>query len=307
MQTSAKYQPYLNNLPLFHQGKVRDTYELPDHPDMLLVVATDRLSTHNVVHESDVPGKGAILTAMTVFWQTNVFQDIPTHIVAFGKGINQYRPKDRSYPDDLHLRAIVVRRLQMVPFELIFRERMVGSLWGEYYCQGKPNPYSLVLPDGMRLMDQFAEPIFTPTEKSKTDDPVPSVRLTEDPRYQPAVALARRAYDQARLYASARGIDIIDGKFEVGWGSDGRPVLADEWVTVDCARFVRSEDIRQGCEPPFMDKEIFRQDAARQWAGEEKCPLVFPEAVITAGVAACNQVFETLSGRTLTRFHSLYF
>ncbi len=307
MQTHLKHPPYLDNLELWHQGKVRDTYVIPDHPDKLLVVATDRISTHDVVHHNAVPGKGEILTAMTVFWQHCVFRNIPTHIVVFGRDIYEYLPKDRVYPDNLHLRSIVVRKLEMIPFELIFRVRMAGSLW-RAYREGKPNPYGLVLPDGMQLMDQFAEPVFTPTEKSETDDPVASTLLTEDARYQGAVALALRAYNQGRLYAYGQGIEIIDAKFEVGLDADGNPVLADEWLTGDCGRFVRSSDIRIGKEPPWMDKEIFRQEAALQWGPDgKKYPLVFPEEVVVAGTAAYREVFALPSRSTLEEFHQAYF
>ena len=300
MQAQPKYPPYLSDATLIHQGKVRDTYALEGYPDLLLMVATDRISTHDVVHRSTVPQKGQFLTAMTVYWSQFVFPDIPTHIVAYGKKIYDYLPRDQAYPDDLHLRAIVVQRVEMMPFELIFRARMAGSLWNKFYSQGKSNPYGLVLPSGLHLMDRLEPPVFTPTDKSDTDDPVNADFMrSQDSRYDGAIALARRAYDEGRSHAAVFGIAIIDATFEVGFDRDGKPLLGDEWMTGDCSRFVRSTDICLGAEPPWMDKELFRQDAMRQWirGGVAKgTPLVFPDEVIAGGMGAYRKVFEWLSG-----------
>ena len=311
MQAQPKYPPYLSDAALIHQGKVRDTYALECYPDLLLMVATDRISTHDVVHVSMVPGKGQVLTAMTVYWSKYVFPDIPTHIVAYGKKIYEYLPRDQTYPDDLHLRAIVVQRVDMMPFELIFRARMAGSLWNKFYSQGKPDPYGLVLPPGLHLMDRLEPPVFTPTEKSETDDPVNADFMrSRDSRYDEAIALARRAYDEGRNRAAVSGIEIIDAKFEVGFDQDSNPILADEWMTGDCARFVESRDICVGAEPPWMDKELFRQDAMRQWTrgGVVKgTPLVFSDEVIAGGMRAYRKIFEMLSGFGLEEFQQSQF
>lgn len=309
MHAKPKYTPYLSGLDLIHQGKVRDTYALAN-PDLLLMVATDRISTHDVVHLSLVPEKGQILTAMTVFWSLYIFPDIRTHIVTFGKRIYEYLPRNQSYPDDLHLRAIVVRRVEVMPFELIFRARMAGSLWRKFYSQGKPNPYGLVLPPGLHLMDRLDPPVFTPTEKSDTDDPVDASVLTQDDRYEDAIALARQVYDAGRIHASSCCIEIIDTKFEVGFDSDGGVLLADEWLTGDCSRFVRFEDVRFGIEPPWLDKELFRQDTVRQWRRPETprgTPLIFPDEVIAGGMRAYRDVLEDLSGFTLKQLQQKLF
>lgn len=311
MQTKPKFPPAVPSLAeyLLHQGKVRDTYRLED-PELLLMVATDRISTHDVVHESIVPLKGQILTAMTVFWWREVFEGIPTHLVAFGKKVYDCLSYDQSYPIsyqmDLHLRALVVRRLDVVPYELICRGRMSGSLWKKFYSQGRENPYGLALPPGLQLMSPLDPPIFTPTEKSETDDPVLADMVRQ--QHPAAVALAERAYQQGREYALARGISIIDTKSEVGVGADGNLYLGDEWLTGDCSRFVRSDDIQIGVEPPWMDKEVFRQDAVRQWGGKTTGnPLVFPDEVVKAGMRAYHEVFETLAGSSLEAYQAQHF
>lgn len=306
MQTKPKFPPYLNNLPLLHQGKVRDTYSIPGHPNLLLMVATDRISTHDVVHQSPVPKKGEFLTAMTVFWLREVFEGIPTHMVASGRKVFDHLQKDWSCPVDLHLRAIAVRRLEMVPYELIFRARMAGSLLKNFYSRGVENPYGLELPSGLQLMSPLDPPIFTPTEKSETDDPVSADMVRR--RYPGAVVLADQAYQQGREYALTKGISIIDTKCEVGMDVDGILSLGDEWLTGDCSRFVRTDDIELGQEPPWMDKEVFRQDAVRQWGGKTKgSPLIFSNKVIEAGISTYREAFETLTGSSLERFQAQHF
>lgn len=294
---NPKHKPYVDCIPLIHQGKVRDSFGGTTTPGTRLVVATDRISTHDVVHKSLVPGKGIILTAMTVFWALTVLRenDIPHHIVAYDRDIYDHLPKDREYPEDLHWRGLIVRDLDMIPYELIFRAYLAGSLWDKIYSQGRLNPYGVELPEGLELMSPLDPIIFTPTDKSETDDPV---RANVVEHYQPeAVTLARDVYQRGREYALNRGIDIIDFKAEVGRDKDGTVVLADEWMTGDCCRFVRTNDIVVGKNPPWADKQIFRDWAAQAWKGMEgKPPLEFPQEVIKQGIQAYRGMFGALTG-----------
>lgn len=295
-----KRKPYVDNLSLLHQGKVRDTFAT-NTPGTRLIVATDGVSTHNVAHLSPIPMKGWVLNAASIFWATEVFPDIPTHIIAYGFGIYEFLPKDRIYPPDLHLRSIVARDLRMDPYEYIFRARMAGSLWNNYYKLGLPNPYGLDLPEGLQLMSLFDQPIFTPTEKSETDDPVES-DVIED-AYSDSVALMREVYRRGREFALKRGIDIIDFKGEAGRDTDGVLRLGDEWLTGDCCRFVRSEDIVIGQEPPWMDKELVRQAAMKQWNGDKnRPPLTFSPEVLSKTSEAYLDLFQTLTGLSLPQY-----
>ena len=123
------------NLELWHSGKVRDTALIPGHPDLLLPVASDRLSTHNVVHESLVPGKGELLTAQMLFFAHKVFDaSIKTHLVVWGKKIYDYLP-EHDYDPRLHYRALVVRRVPVTDREFIYRDFLTGSLY-KLYRQG---------------------------------------------------------------------------------------------------------------------------------------------------------------------------
>lgn len=298
-------KPYLDTLPLKHQGKVRDTFEIPGYPDLLLMVATDAVSTHNVAHLSLIPQKGQILTAMTVFWALGPLQDISTHIVAYGGDIYHYLPEGVEYPEDLHLRALVVRKLYMAPYEFIFRHRMAGSLWSEYYKKGLPNPYGIDLPSGLKLMSPL-DFVFTPTDKSATDDPV-NARAIEVMCPQ-VVSLVRKVYRRGYDFALARGIEIIDFKAEAGVDSSGQICLADEWLTGDCCRFVPSDKIVVGEDPPWADKQIARDRAVNQWGGKKSGPpLEFPDDVIQECSGAYHSVFERITGRSLGGFQDEYF
>lgn len=299
--SSFAFPPALFDLRLLHQGKVRDTFEIPGHPEYLLVVATDRVSTHNVVHLSRIPGKGHTLTALTVYLMAEVLQGIKTHLVAYGRSIYRFLPNG-TYPDDLHLRAVVVRRLTMFPAEFIFRSRMAGSLLKDYYSKGLPDPYGLELPAGLELMSPFAETMFTPTDKSETDDPLDALETAT--HYSDAYLLALQVYETGREFAYARGIEIIDGKFELGTDSHGDLVLGDECLTPDCCRFVRADQAIVGREPPWLDKQYLRETAEGLWAGGPKVPLEFPRAVIDGTVVRYEEIAEALLGQPLTQFQT---
>lgn len=301
-----KHASSIPGLEPIHQGKVRDTFQTIV-PDALLLVATDRISTHDVVHESLVPLKGQVLTALTVFWANALCDDeVPSHIIATGRDIYDFLPKkDDAYPDDLHLRATVVKKLDMLPFELIFRRRMAGSLWSKYYSQGAPNPYGVELPEGLEFMSPLEPAIFTPTEKSETDDPVKSqvVELA----YPWHVAVAEELYNRGVELALERGIDIIDTKLEVGIDQYGTVCIGDEILTPDSSRFVQSADIEIGKEPPWADKQIVRDEAVRLWGGKKKGPpLTFSKEVIEWTTETYLRVFHQLTGMSLAEFQAKY-
>ncbi len=297
-----KRKPYLDVLPLRHQGKVRDSFNGTLTPHTFLMVATDHASTHNVEHVSLIPTKGQILTALTVFWILEVLADIPHHVVAYGRKIYEHLPRDRNYPNDLHLRALIVLVLMMSPHEFIFRARMAGSLWKKFYSKGLPNPYGLDLPPGLQLMSPFDGSISTPTDKSATDEPENSAEIERSCPEE--VVLMREVYRRGRTHAASVGIDIVDFKGEAGRDQDGHCRLADEFLNGDCCRFVRMNQIVIGQDPPWADKEILRQNAELQWGGKTTgLPLVFPDTVIGATVGAYRDMFQVLArGRTLEQF-----
>ncbi len=300
--SQIKREPYVKSLPLINQGKVRDLYDLPRFPSYMLMVATDGISTNNIVHRSSIPLKGQVLTAMSVFSSENILEETPDHLVAFGKRIYDYLPKFEEYPSDLHLRALVVRKTKVIPVEFIHRAYMAGSLF-KTYSKGEPNPYHLDLPKGFRLMSKFDEPIFTPTEKSEKDLPLDT--RTVGFLLPEATRLSELVYNLGRKHAlGCDGIEIIDFKCEVGTTPSGELLLIDEWLNGDCCRFVEEKSIQEGIEPEWMDKQIARNYIGGKWKeeGKGKHPLVLPDDVIHETADAYHELFERWTGKTLSGF-----
>lgn len=297
------FEPAVQSLPLIHQGKTRDTFKLPD-PSLRLIVATDRLSTHNLVHHSEIPGKGAVLNALSVFWFTTILREkrIPNHLVAFGSDIYSWLPGGQgNYPQDLHHRAMVVENLNMLPVEFIFRSYLAGSLYSEQYVKGVDD-YGLDLPKGLLRMHSFHAPLFTPTDKSKTDRPLNTVLVRHN--YPSAHTLALKTFLELQSYLRLRGIELVDSKFELGIRADGEIVLGDEVVTPDSSRFVDPRKIVLGKNPPWCDKQIARDYAELYWGTNDPHPLVLPSLVIQNLKRTYHDVFFQAVGMTLEEFQT---
>lgn len=241
-----------------HSGKVRDSFTIPGHPDKMLVLATDRISIFDFVLNALVPQKGEVLTAMTVFWLTEVLSGIAHHLLAYGSGIDQFLPKALQRNTVLQRRALVVKKLVMFPHELIVRGHLTGSGW-RTYCKTK-QICGISLPNGLHDGSQLPNPIFTPTTKVLVghDEDILANSIPQNFRL-----LALHLFSQATTYASERGIIIADTKFEVGMNT----VVADEVLTPDSSRFwLQSEwaaAVKQQHSPSGLDKEPVR-DWGRQ-------------------------------------------
>lgn len=294
---------YIENLTLLHRGKTRDTYEIDEH--FLLIVASDRVSTHNVVHSSDISKKGEVLTALTVFWLEKVLHEYPHHLVAFGRNIFDYLPGDWwQYPKNLSLRAIVVRRLSIIPIEFIFRNYLCGSLYSNYYEKGIPNPYGLDIPAGLPKMCKFDAAVFTPTEKSKTDDPTNAREV--ELKYKEATELAKSVFLKTRSFVKSRNLEIIDGKLEIGVDHKGQHFLADEVATPDSSRYTILGSVRPGQDPIWLDKQILRDEAESVWAGGKKEPLLFSTEITAKAKEKYKQIFHQITGKELKSFQDDY-
>lgn len=288
----------LPSLKLLHQGKVRETYEIPGKPDLLLVVASNRISTHNIVHESTVPGKGMVLTALTVHWLTRgPLSAFPHHLVASGRHIWEPLPAELKQSDAwLKTQALVVRKLDMLPIEFIFRSRLTGSL-KKAYDKGE-DPYGLQLPRGLMEMSPFPQGIvFTPTEKSETDPPLVSSSVVG--AHPEASLLAMAAYSVMCHVLPQHGIELIDSKIEIGL-LNGIPHLGDELFTPDSSRYVENGNVIVDVSPPWLDKQVARDAAERVWSTGQKNPLVFDDEVIEA----LTYNYQFLLSRTTGNFLS---
>lgn len=290
-------------LPRQHRGKVRDTYEVPDRDDLLFPVATNRMSTHNVSHLTEFPRKGEYLTALTIFWAEEVLEGIPNHIVAYGRHIWKFVPLE-YVPYEAQRSGLIVRKLVMRPVEFVHRNRMAGTLW-KYY-QAKNDIWGLNLRPGLKLMHEFPLPVFTPTDKSAEDLPIPTEAVIA--RYPMDVVLTSEITRRMSNHLRSRGIDPIDFKFETGiiHGNEREPILADEFGTSDCCRFARLGSITLGEEPEWLDKEVARQAAIRMWGKGAKVGLAFPPEVVKETMRRYALAFEMITGRSLDTFQHEY-
>lgn len=285
-----------------HSGKVRDCWELPDEKH-LLMVASDRVSTHNVSHITLFPGKGEVLSALPLFFNLNVFpRSIETHMVAHGRKVYDFLPRGlcEQLPPNFHYRAWVVKKLPVTPVEFIFRNHFAGSYakgcqdgWNSGY--GGVNPYGYKHSPLAPLMVRFPYPLFTPTQKSANDESMDAAYVRET--YSAEYHLCMDAFTLATAYLADRGITLIDAKFE----ASGK-ILVDEWFTGDCSRLALAKHCVEGKEPPWLDKECIRQAAIAAWQGGEKVPLVFPQHIVEEAMRKYHEAFERITRMTLAEF-----
>jgi phosphoribosylaminoimidazole-succinocarboxamide synthase len=268
-------------------GKVRELYALDD--DRLLLVASDRISTFDVVLPTEIPDKGRVLTGLSAFWFARTTHICANHLLAV-------RPDARS---------LECRRLEMLPIECVVRGYLAGSGWKDYQATGSVCGH--VLPGGLRDSDRLPEPIFTPATKAheghdenitreEAADLVGAEAFAEVERV--CLAIYRFAAD----HAAERGILVADTKFEVGHADDGRLVLGDEVVTPDSSRFWPADDYVPGRAQPSFDKQY-----ARDWCESvewDKAPPgpELPEEVVDGTRARYVEAFERLTGIPFDRY-----
>ena len=285
--------PVLEGLRHQASGKVREIYDVDDAH--LLLVTTDRLSAFDVVLDDPIPGRGTVLTALTQFWLERTADLVPNHLVGW---------RASELPAGArHLagRAMLVRRLDMIPFECIARGYLVGSGWKEYRSGG--TVCGIPLPAGLREADKLPEPLFTPSTKAITghDENVPESVLVD--RLGPDLAgrlhdLTIGVYSRGAELAAGKGILLADTKFEFGM-ADGEVVLADEVLTPDSSRFWPADQWRPGSSPPSFDKQFVR-DWLESTGWDKTAPAPrLPAEVIDGTAARYRDAYERLSGRSL--------
>ncbi len=251
------FESTIKSLPLLSRGKVRDIYSVDD--DLMLIITTDRLSAFDVVLPTPIPGKGAVLTALSAFWFARTEQIIANHLT--GRS-----PEEVLADDDERAQArgrgIVVRTLKPLPVEAIVRGYLIGSGWKDYQQTGAV--CGLTLPANLKLADQLPEPIFTPSTKAALgahDENIDFNAATEllgETVAHKVRALSLEIYKTAAEYARGRGIIIADTKFEFGLDPDGKLVLIDEVLTPDSSRFWPAATWQPGNNPSSFDKQYVR-------------------------------------------------
>jgi phosphoribosylaminoimidazole-succinocarboxamide synthase len=299
MPSAALLQSSLHSLPLLARGKVRDNYAVGD--DRILMVASDRLSAYDVVMGEPIPGKGALLTQMALFWFDKLEGIVPNHLTG-------QSPESVVQPDELEQvreRSMLVKRLKPLPIEAVVRGYLAGSGWKEY--QESHSVCGVQLPPGLKNASRLPEPIFTPATKAAAGEHDENITFkTASAMIGSALANHVRdasiaLYQAASTYALTRGIIIADTKFEFGLDADGTLTLMDEVLTPDSSRYWPVEDYTEGSNPPSYDKQFVRDwlDSTRvdgaPWNRRAPAPAL-PADVVERTAAKYREAFERLTG-----------
>ena len=287
--------PVIEGAIHIHSGKVRDLYELTDGPyaGHLLMVASDRISAFDFVLDSTIPGKGEVLTRMSLWWFERLADLVPHHVVS------------TEVPESVRGRAVVCRKLEMFPVECVARGYLTGSGLLDYRATGEV--CGIPLPAGLEDGSKLPEPIFTPATKAALGD------HDENVSYDAVVAevgaeaadrlraLTLAVYDTAESIARDRGIILADTKLEFGRDAEGRTVLADEVLTPDSSRFWPADEWQPGRAQPAYDKQIVRDWLLSAESGWDRSsgtpPPPLPPAVVERTRSRYVEAYERLTGQ----------
>jgi phosphoribosylaminoimidazole-succinocarboxamide synthase len=275
------------DLPLVARGKVREIYDLGDR---LLLVASDRISTYDVVHPNGIPDKGKVLTGISAFWFNKTAHIVPNHYISATEGV----------PDEVRGRAMAVQKLSMLPVECVVRGYITGSGWKDYQATGSVS--GIELPPGLRESEKLPTPIFTPSTKADVGhDEAIDIDQAGAILGDPALAARLRdvsieLYSFAAEQAAARGVILADTKFELGLNDAGELILGDEALTPDSSRYWPVEGYEPGHGQPSFDKQF-----VRDWAsgtGWDKTPPApeIPEDVVAGTRAKYVEAYELVTG-----------
>ena len=273
------YQSTLKSLPLLVRGKVRDIYGVGD--DHLLIVTTDRLSAFDVILPDPIPGKGAVLTAVSNFWFERTRSIVPNHIADLS--LDEVLP-DADERAQVEGRAIVVKKLKALPVEAIVRGYLIGSGWKDYQQTGQVCGISL--PSGLQLADKLPQAIFTPSTKAAVGDHDENIDFEQtrvllgDELAEQVREVSLAIYTSCAGYALERGIIIADTKFEFGLDAEDRLVLIDEVLTPDSSRFWPADSYAPGSSPASFDKQFVRDYLETlDWDKASPGPTLPPEVI----------------------------
>jgi phosphoribosylaminoimidazole-succinocarboxamide synthase len=274
-----------------YSGKVRELYETDD--GVLLLVATDRISAFDHVLATEIPDKGKILTQLSLWWFGRLADVVPNHLV------------DATIPAEFAGRAMACQRLDMVPVECVARGYLAGSALADYRRAGEV--CGVTLPAGLSESAQLPRPVFTPATKAprgEHDENIPASAVAGLVGPEVAAELERitlEVYRRGAEVAAARGIIVADTKIELGFGPDGRLLLADEVLTPDSSRFWPADQWAPGRTPPSLDKQYVRDWLTSPQAGWDRYgpepPPPLPEPVVERTRDTYVRAYESITGR----------
>jgi phosphoribosylaminoimidazole-succinocarboxamide synthase len=292
----------LSDLSLIASGKVREMYAIEDGGDgagRLLMVASDRISTYDAVHPTPIPDKGKVLTGLSVFWFEKTGQIVANHLLSATDGV----------PEDAQGRALVVRRLEMLPVECIVRGYITGSGWKDYQATGTVS--GIELPAGLQESQQLPEPIFTPSTKAEEghDETIDFDRAAELVGDSALMARVRdvsiELYSYAAEHARGNGVILADTKFEFGLDADGQLVVGDEVLTPDSSRYWPADGYEIGHGQPSFDKQYVRDWASG--SGWDKLPPApaIPDDVVAGTRERYIEAYERITGKSFADWLAL--
>jgi phosphoribosylaminoimidazole-succinocarboxamide synthase len=300
--SAALHTSMLSSLPLLARGKVRDNYAVGD--DRILMVASDRLSAFDVIMGEPIPGKGALLTQMALFWFDKLG---PKGLAICPIHLTGQAPESVVTPAEAPQvagRSMLVKRLKPLPVEAVVRGYLAGSGWKEY--QQNQAVCGVALPPGLQNASKLPAPIYTPAAKAAVGEHDENITFDQTVAMIGADLATRirdislRLYQAASEFAATKGIIIADTKFEFGLDADGILTLMDEVLTPDSSRFWPAESYQSGTNPPSYDKQFVRdwleqaQVDGKPWSKTPPAPRV-PDAVIARTAAKYQEAWQRLS------------
>jgi phosphoribosylaminoimidazole-succinocarboxamide synthase len=295
---TALLQTDLGSIPLLGRGKVRDLYAIGD---ALLLVATDRISAFDHVLGTGIPGKGKVLTQVSLFWFDMLADMIPNHLIT--ADVSGFPAELQPYTAQLEGRAMLVKRAAMFPVECVARGYLAGSGWKEYQAAG--TVCGIPLPAGLEDGSRLPEPIFTPATKSQDGAHDENIAFAEAERIvgpgnaAELLRLTLALYARAAAHAESCGLILADTKFEFGV-VDGHIVLADEVLTPDSSRFWDAALWKPGGAQPSFDKQFVRDYLESiRWNKQAPAPSL-PHDVVARTQAKYLEAYQLLTGQHLT-------
>ncbi len=292
---SSLYETNLPSLTLLGRGKVRDIYDLGN--DLLLIVATDRLSAFDVVFTQVIPGKGEILTKLSNFWFTKMSDIVPNHLTHLR--VADYLNVKSEY-EELKDRSVVVKKLTPLPFEAVVRGYVAGSGWDDYSRTG--SICGITPPGNLRMAERLKSPIFTPSTKANIGEHDENISFQEVQNLI-GIELADKVrtisieiYEEAAKFALDRGIIIADTKMEFGLSSEGELILIDELLTPDSSRFWPLKSYEVGKSPESYDKQFIRDYLEKKaWDKSPPAPEL-PIEIVDKTLARYRSAYDYLVG-----------
>lgn len=270
-------------------GKVRDLYT--NDRGELLLVASDRISAFDFILPTEIPGKGILLTQLSLFWFEMFADSIPNHLIS------------TDVPQEVTGRAVIVKPLEMFPIECVARGYLTGSGWAEYKSAGSVT--GIALPAGLQDGSKLAESIFTPATKAEMGDHDENIsfarasQIIGDADAKTLRTLTLELYGMAHDYAATRGIILADTKFEFGRDSEGKICLGDEALTPDSSRFWSADSYQPGTAQASFDKQFVRDWLLQSGWDRKSTPPELPREVVEKTQERYTSAYTMLTGRTI--------